>query len=76
MIGRPHRTNRLESNLGRGCSIMPLVSTKQLVTTAYQNKFAVGAFNVGNSELVKNIIAVAEKLEFRDLRNSIHLNMS
>lgn len=42
---------------------MPLVSTKQLVTTAYQNKFAVGAFNVGNSEFVKNIIAVAEELE-------------
>ena len=42
---------------------MPLVSTKYLVTTAYQNKFAVGAFNVGNSEFVKNIIAVAEELE-------------
>lgn len=42
---------------------MPLVSTKYLVTTVYQNQFAVGAFNVGNSEFVKNIIAVAEALE-------------
>ncbi|MDE3281492.1 ketose-bisphosphate aldolase [Lacticaseibacillus parahuelsenbergensis] len=42
---------------------MPLVSTKYLVTTAYQNQFAVGAFNVGNSEFVKNIIGVAEELE-------------
>lgn len=42
---------------------MVLVSAKVLVDKAYQNHFAVGAFNVGNSEFVKNILAVAEDLK-------------
>lgn len=41
---------------------MVLVSSKYLVDKAYENHFAVGAFNVGNSEFVKNIISVAEEL--------------
>ncbi|MFD1672342.1 ketose-bisphosphate aldolase [Agrilactobacillus yilanensis] len=41
---------------------MVLVSGKVLLEKAYQNHFAVGAFNVGNSEFIKNIIAVAEEL--------------
>jgi len=41
---------------------MVLVSAKYLVNKAYQHHFAVGAFNVGNSEFVKNIISVAEEL--------------
>jgi fructose-bisphosphate aldolase class II len=39
-----------------------LVSSKYLVDVAYKEHFAVGAFNVGNSEFVKNIIDVAEEL--------------
>lgn len=42
---------------------MVLVSAKILVEKAYKNHFAVGAFNVGNSEFVKNILAVAEDLK-------------
>ncbi|AYE37203.1 ketose-bisphosphate aldolase [Companilactobacillus zhachilii] len=41
---------------------MVLVSAKYLVDKAYENHFAVGAFNVGNSEFVKNILSVAEEL--------------
>ncbi|PMD67951.1 ketose-bisphosphate aldolase [Companilactobacillus nuruki] len=41
---------------------MVLVSSKYLVDKAYENHFAVGAFNVGNSEFVKNILSVAEEL--------------
>ncbi|MFC6181329.1 ketose-bisphosphate aldolase [Lactiplantibacillus daowaiensis] len=41
---------------------MVLVSSKYLVDKAYQHHFAIGAFNVGNSEFVKNIISVAEEL--------------
>lgn len=41
---------------------MVLVSAKYLVDKAYENHFAVGAFNVGNSEFVKNILDVAEEL--------------
>lgn len=41
---------------------MVLVSAKYLVDKAYENHFAVGAFNVGNSEFVKNILTVAEEL--------------
>ncbi|MFC6181332.1 ketose-bisphosphate aldolase [Lactiplantibacillus daowaiensis] len=42
---------------------MVLVSSKYLVDKAYQHHFAIGAFNVGNSEFVKNIISVAEALQ-------------
>lgn len=41
---------------------MVLVSSKTLVNTAYKNHFAVGAFNIGETIFVKNILSVAEKL--------------
>ncbi|MCI1985044.1 MAG: ketose-bisphosphate aldolase [Lactobacillus sp.] len=41
---------------------MVLVSAKTLVDKAYQQHFAIGAFNVGNSEFGKNIVLVAEEL--------------
>lgn len=37
-----------------------LVNMKDLLTTAYQNEFAVGAFNVANSEFAKAVIQGAE----------------
>lgn len=42
---------------------MVLVSSKYLLDRAYQEHFAIGAFNAGNSEFVKNIITVAENLQ-------------
>jgi hypothetical protein len=41
---------------------MVLVSSKELVDVAYKNHFAVGAFNVGETIFVKNILKAAEKL--------------
>lgn len=41
---------------------MPLVDTKKMFKAAYDNKFAIGAFNVNNMELLQGIIGgVAEK---------------
>lgn len=41
---------------------MVLVSSKYLIDTAYENHFAVGAFNIGETIFVKNILTTAEKL--------------
>lgn len=38
-----------------------LMNTKELLTIAYENNFAVGSFNVANSEFVKVVIEAAEE---------------
>lgn len=38
-----------------------LMNTKELLQTAYENNFAVGSFNVANSEFVKVVIEAAEE---------------
>lgn len=38
-----------------------LITMKQLLKVAYENKFAVGSYNVANSEFVKAIIETAEE---------------
>lgn len=41
---------------------MPLVSTKDMFRKAYEGKYAIGAFNVNNMEIIQGIMAaVAEK---------------
>lgn len=40
---------------------MPLVTTKEMFKLAYEGKFAVGAFNVNNMEIVQGIIAAAKE---------------
>ncbi|MFP4658328.1 MAG: class II fructose-bisphosphate aldolase, partial [Desulfonatronovibrionaceae bacterium] len=39
---------------------MPLTSPKEMFARAYKEKFAVGAFNVNNMEIVQGIIAAGE----------------
>ena len=41
---------------------MPLVTSKQMLLDAQKGKYAVGAFNAENMEMVKAIIAAAEEL--------------
>lgn len=41
---------------------MPLVTSKQLLLDAQAGRYAVGAFNVENMEMVKAVIAAAEEL--------------
>lgn len=40
---------------------MPLVNTRELMKKAYEGKFAIGAFNVNNMEIVQGIIAAAKE---------------
>jgi len=40
---------------------MPLTSPREMFKNAYKNKFAVGAFNVNNMEIIQGIIAAGEK---------------
>lgn len=40
-----------------------LVTMNELLSVAYKNKFAVGAFNVGNSEFLRAILETAEEYE-------------
>ncbi|MCH7322930.1 ketose-bisphosphate aldolase [Solibacillus sp. MA9] len=40
---------------------MPLVTTKEMLADAYQNNYAIGAFGAHNLEIIKAIIAGAEK---------------
>lgn len=42
---------------------MPLVTTKQLLSDAQKSRYAVGAFNVENMEMVQAVIAAAEELK-------------
>ena len=41
---------------------MPLVTTKELLLKAQEGKYAIGAFNVENMEMVQAVIAAAEEL--------------
>lgn len=41
---------------------MPLVTSKQMLLDAQKGRYAVGAFNVENMEMVKAVIAAAEEL--------------
>lgn len=41
---------------------MPLVTSKQILLDAQANKYAVGAFNVENMEMVQAVVAAAEEL--------------
>ncbi|HBO37361.1 MAG TPA: tagatose-bisphosphate aldolase, partial [Pasteurellaceae bacterium] len=42
---------------------MPLVTTKSLLLDAQKNKYAIGAFNVENMEMVQAVVAAAEELK-------------
>ena len=40
---------------------MPLVSTKEMFKKAYEGKYAVGAFNVNNMEIIQGIVDAAKE---------------
>ena len=42
---------------------MPLVTTKEILLDAQKNKYAIGAFNVENMEMVMAVVAAAEELK-------------
>lgn len=42
---------------------MPLVTTKKMFEDAYKGKYAVGAFNVNNMEIIQGIVQAGEKLQ-------------
>lgn len=41
---------------------MPLVSTKEMFKKAYEGKYAIGAFNVNNMEIIQGIVEAAKEL--------------
>ncbi|MCR4615425.1 MAG: class II fructose-1,6-bisphosphate aldolase [Clostridiales bacterium] len=41
---------------------MPLVTTKKMFEDAYKGKYAVGAFNVNNMEIIQGIVQAGQKL--------------
>ena len=43
--------------------IIPLVTTKEILLDAQKNKYAIGAFNVENMEMVMAVVAAAEELK-------------
>ena len=45
----------------QGGSVMPLVNTKEMFKHAYEGKYAIGAFNVNNMEIIQGIVAAAQK---------------
>lgn len=47
----------------RGDEELMLITMSELLSVAYKNKFAVGAFNVGNGEFLRAILETAEKHE-------------
>ena len=40
---------------------MPLVSTKEMFRKAYEGKYAIGAFNVNNMEIIQGIVEAAKE---------------
>lgn len=51
----------MESNIKQRGAINMLMNMKDLLEVAYKNKFAVGSFNVANSEFVRVVIESAEE---------------
>lgn len=45
----------------QGGNVMPLVNTKEMFKHAYEGKYAIGAFNVNNMEIIQGIVAAARK---------------
>jgi fructose-bisphosphate aldolase class II len=43
--------------------VMPLVTTTEMFKKAYEGKYAVGAFNVNNMEIIQGIVAAAREEE-------------
>ena len=40
---------------------MPLVTTKEMFAKAYAGKYAIGAFNVNNMEMIQAIVEAANE---------------
>lgn len=40
---------------------MPLINTKEMFKHAYEGRYAIGAFNVNNMEIIQGIVAAAQK---------------
>ena len=53
--------NRIECDLEIELDIMPLTHTKELFAKALKGKYALGAFNVNNMELLQAIIEACEE---------------
>ena len=41
---------------------MPLVTSKEMFKKAYEGKYAIGAFNVNNMEIIQGIVEAAKEL--------------
>ena len=54
--------NKININLEREISTMPLVTTKEMFEKAYNGGYAIGAFNVNNMEIVQGITEAAKDL--------------
>lgn len=52
-----------------------LMTMKEILDVAYKNKFAVGSYNVSNSELLRAIIETAEEKIHRQLFKSIPMSL-
>ena len=50
---------------------MGLINTKEMLTKAYSSKYAVGAFNINNMEMLQGILKACE-----DLNSSVILQVS
>lgn len=48
-------------NYIKGEDIMPLVTSKEMFKKAYEGKYAIGAFNVNDMEIVQGIISAAKE---------------
>src|ERR1035437_4423956 len=42
---------------------MPLVNTTEMFKKAYEGGYAIGAFNVNNTEIIQGIVSAAKKLQ-------------
>ena len=42
---------------------MPLVTTKEMFKKAYEGRYAIGAFNVNNMEIIQGIVNAAKRLD-------------
>ena len=42
---------------------MPLMNSREIFKNAYEGKYAIGAFNVNNMEIIQGIVSAAKKEE-------------
>lgn len=55
-----------------GFFTMPLITSKEMFKKAYEGKYAIGAFNVNNMEIIQHLCLTGERVEGMILKHRVY----